>query len=413
MGNRYLLVVWILLCSSVAWSQPVPPELSVRAAVERALASHPLLDTAARRVDASVALQAQAGLAPNPRLVLQHENTRPGSYRHPFVHYRDTDQFAFLQQTLETGGKRGQRLDLAAASKQRVELERELLSQQIAARVAVAYWTALGAARVHAILVESAENLQRVVEYHEIRVREGAIAEADLLRVRVEAQRLNVDINHAFLAAERARIHLFREMGQSEFPSVKFADTVEAALSETVTADESTALAERRELRLARAAMEQARAQQSLQSALAMPNVDVLFGYKRTAGFNTMVGGVQWDLPLRNRNQGNIAAAGAEYRVAESSLAAAEALVKAEFAAALSAYTLHRRDIVTFLEPLQKQADETYRIADAAYREGGADLLRLLDAQRVRIEARLAYIQGLTEVRQAHAELQAAMGVRP
>jgi cobalt-zinc-cadmium efflux system outer membrane protein len=126
-----------------------------------------------------------------------------------------------------------------------------------------------------------------------------------------------------------------------------------------------------------------------------------------------MVGGVQWDLPFRNRNQGNIAVAGAEIRLAESNLAAAEALVRAEFEAALSAYTLHRRDVVTFLEPLQRQATETYRIAEAAYREGGADLLRLLDAQRVGIESRIAYIQGLTEVREAQAELQAAMGVQP
>ena len=388
-------------------------ELSVRQAVERALASHPLLDSAAHRVEVAGAFKTQAGLALNPRLVLQHENTRLGSESHPFVHYRDTDQFAYLQQTLEVRGKRDKRVAVAESSRLRVDLERNLLRQQIAARVSVAYWTALGASRLHALLVESAANLQRVVEYHEIRVKEGALAEADLLRVRVEAQRLNVDISHSFLAAERARIHLFREMGQREFPPVRFTDTVESALTETTLADLAQALAQRIEIQIARSQADQARAQQTLQSSLATPNVDVLLGLKRTAGFNTIVGGVQWDLPFRNRNQGNIALASAEIRLAESNLAASEALVRAELEAALSAYTLHRRDVVTFLEPLQRQATETYRIAEAAYREGGADLLRLLDAQRVGIESRIAYIQGLTEVREAQAELQAAMGVQP
>lgn len=388
-------------------------ELSLQQAVNRALASHPALETAGHRVEAAEGFKVQAGLPLNPRLVLQHENTRLGSSSQPFVHYRDTDQFAYLQQTLEVAGKRGKRVGVADASLRRIDFERDLLRQHLAGRVAVAYWTALGASRLHALLVESATNLQRVVEYHEIRVKEGALAEADLLRVRVELQRLNVDINHAYLAAERARIQLFREMGQREFPRVRFTDSVEAALDQLIPGDLNEALAQRVEVKLARAQTEQARAQHVFQSSLATPNVDVLFGLKRTGGYNTMVGGVQWDLPVRNRNQGNIAAAAAEIRVAESNLAATEALVRAEVEAAMSAYQLHRRDVVTFLEPLQRQANETFRIAEAAYREGGADLLRLLDAQRVGIESRIAYIQGLTEVREAGASLQAAMGVLP
>lgn len=409
-----LLLVAVVLFFS--WTSPASAQdldLSVRQAVERALASHPLLDSAARRIEVSEAFRTQASLAPNPRFILQHENARPGSVRNPYVHYRDSDQFAYLQQTLETSGKRGLRTALAETGIQRAGVERELTRQLIAARVGVAYWTALGARRLHALLVETAQNLQRVVEYHEVRVKEGAMAEADLLRVRLEVQRLNVSINHALLASERARIHLFREMGQREFPPVRYTDTVEDALSAALNAELATALANRVELKLARQQADQARAQQSLQTALAKPNVDLVFGYKRTAGFNTVIGGVQWDLPFRNRNQGSIAAASAEIRVAEANLAAAEALVGAEFAAAHSAYQLHRNDVTTFLEPLQRQAEETYRIAEAAYREGGADLLRLLDAQRVRIESRIAYIEGLTEVREAEAELRAAMGVLP
>lgn len=388
-------------------------ELSLRQAVERALATHPLLNVAANRIEMAEGLKTQAGLGLNPRLVLQHENARPGTQAHPYVVFQESDQFAYLQQTFEIAGKRPKRVALADSNLQRIELERGLQRQTIVARVAAAYWTALGASRLHALLVESAANLHRVVEYHEIRVREGAAAEADLLRVRVEAQRLNVDINHALLAAERARIHLFREMGQVSFPPVRFTDTVESALSESIAPDVAAALAQRAEIKVAQAQVAQARAHQVVQNSLATPNVDLLFGLKRTGGLNTMVGGVQWDLPFRNRNQGNIAATVAEIRLAESNLAATEALVRAEVESAQAAYQLHRRDVVTFLEPLQREAGETFRIADAAYREGGADLLRLLDAQRVGIESRIAYIQGLTEVRQAGAELQASMGVQP
>lgn len=411
--GRLLLLVLFYFAGHLPARAAEELSLSFREAIERAMASHPALDAAARRLEGSEAARTQANLSPNPRLMLQHENTRMGSNRQPFVHYRDTDQFAFLQQTFETSGKRGFRTALADTVIQRSVLERDLARQQIAGRVAQAYWAALGAARLHALVAESAGNLGKVVEYHEARVKEGAMAEADLMRVRLEVQRLNVAINQALLAAHRARIQLLREMGALEFPAVRFTDTVDEARQPAMAAELATALANRVELKIARQQSDQARAQQSLQTALARPNVDLLFGYKRTAGFNTMIGGVQWDLPLRNRNQGAIAAAGAEIRLGEANLAAADALVRAEFASAVAAYDLRRGAVTAFLEPLERQANETYRIAEAAYREGGTDLLRLLDAQRIRIESRIAYIQGLIEVRQAEAELQSAMGVLP
>jgi outer membrane protein TolC len=64
-----------------------------------------------------------------------------------------------------------------------------------------------------------------------------------------------------------------------------------------------------------------------------------------------------------------------------------------------------------FLKGMRTKADEAARIAEAAYREGGADLLRLLDAQRLRIETQLMYFRALTEFRQSIAALEAALGV--
>jgi outer membrane protein TolC len=59
------------------------------------------------------------------------------------------------------------------------------------------------------------------------------------------------------------------------------------------------------------------------------------------------------------------------------------------------------------------RAEETYAIAQAAYREGGTDLLRLLDAQRVRIEAQISYARALTDLRLSIANAAIATGVEP
>jgi outer membrane protein TolC len=62
---------------------------------------------------------------------------------------------------------------------------------------------------------------------------------------------------------------------------------------------------------------------------------------------------------------------------------------------------------------MRSRADQTRRIAEAVYREGASDLLRLLDAERVRLQAETLYIRALTDYRQASINLQIALGLLP
>jgi cobalt-zinc-cadmium efflux system outer membrane protein len=178
-------------------------------------------------------------------------------------------------------------------------------------------------------------------------------------------------------------------------------------------ADAAMALEKRPEVQLARARLEQARRALRLAEANARPNYDALLGYKRTAGFDTVIAGVQVDLPFMNRNQGNIETAAAEIKAAEAALAATEAIVKAEVEAAQAEYEMRRQQVRDFLGRIRAEAVETSKIAQAAYRLGGADLLRLLDAERVRIEIDQLNYRAMMEYRQSIAVLEFALGVRP
>lgn len=384
--------------------------LTLEEAVASALKQHPLLQASQERVAVAEGQRRQAELRLNPRLVLQSENTRPQS---GFSYSQDTDNFAYLQQTFETAHKRDLRVAAAGAGVERVRLERELLSQQIASRVKQAYWMAVGAKRAEDLLRENQSTFGRIIDYHVIRVKEGAMAEADLIRVRLEGERLAASLNTAMLEAERARIHLQREMGLVAFPAVQLTGTLDATATPREPADSAVAMERRLEMKLARQGVMQAQANRSVQEAAVRPNVEVLFGYKRTSGYNTMLGGVQVDLPFVNRNQGNIAATSAEVRFAEATVAATAALIRAEVEAANREYEMRRRQVGESLLVMLRQAEETARIAEAAYREGGADLLRLLDAQRLRIETQLFYSRALAEFRQSIVALETAMGVAP
>jgi cobalt-zinc-cadmium efflux system outer membrane protein len=385
--------------------------LSLDQALAEALSKHPAIAAAAARIDSARGLARQAGLAPNPKLILQHENARPygGTSQ---IFWRDTDSFAYLQQTFETAGRRTRRVAAARAGIARAEAYRELERQQIAARVRSAYWSAAGATAVLELLGESRTNFQRIIEYHEARVKEGAMAEVDLLRVKLEGDRLDVALNTARLASEKSMIQLLREMGRVEFDPVALSDRIQAERP-AVSADAAKAVSDRAEVRVARAEVETVRLTAGIQQAAATPNVDALLGYKRTLGFSSIIGGVQFDLPFRNRNEGNIEAALSETRAAEANAAATEAVVRAEVASAQREVEIRARQIRSTLEPMLAQARRASDIARAAYREGGADLLRLLDAERIRLETEQVHLQTLAEYRQSLAALESAMGVLP
>lgn len=398
----------LLICATLTAQE----RLTLEEAAAKAVESHPLLAEGQRRIEAAQGQQRQAGLRYNPKLVLQAENIRvPGST--PFVYGRETDNFAYLQQTFETAGKRGRRVELASQGLRGAELELSVLRRQVARSVVLAYWAAAGSQRMHELLEASSRNFQQVVEYHEIRVKEGAMAESDLLRVRVEAGRIALAANNAKLEAARARIELFRVMGQTAFPEVIFSDPLELKEDRGLIADAAAALEKRPEVLLARARLEQARRALSLAQANARPNYDALFGYKRSSGFDTVVAGLQVDLPFLNRNQGNIETAAAEIRAAEANVAATEAIVRAEVEAAQAEYGVRRQQVREFLGQIRTQAAETAQIAQSAYRLGGADLLRLLDAERLRIEIDQLNYRAMMEYRQSIAALEFALGVRP
>jgi outer membrane protein, heavy metal efflux system len=63
--------------------------------------------------------------------------------------------------------------------------------------------------------------------------------------------------------------------------------------------------------------------------------------------------------------------------------------------------------------PLRDQAVEISDISRAAYREGGLDLLRLLDAERLRVDAQISLVRALNEFHRSVTALERAEGVQP
>lgn len=385
--------------------------LSQEDAINQALQSRASLKAEAERVSTAEGLKKQAGIRPNPEFQFQNENLRPGQ-----TYGRDVDTLAMINQPLDILGKRRQRLAFASEGVHRTQAEYELVRWQVVQRVKLAYWSARGAQEVRDVLKTTVENFQKIIDYHAAQLSAGAIAEQDLLRVRLEGERLKISTNLATIEADRARNELLKEMGRADFAAVTLTEPLELASSMTPSGVEQ-ALGQRIEIKVAHAAVEQSKANAKLQDIMARPDLNVTYGYKRTqlpdtaAGVNTAIVSLRVTLPATDKNQGNRIAAEAEVRRQQQMLAAAEAEVRADYYSALQEYESRRAELLNTLQPFREHAASLSGIAAAAYAEGGTDLLRLLDAERARLDAELAWTRGLVDYRQSIVRLEAAEGV--
>jgi len=410
-SGKTIFLQWVVLIGLSARLCDAQVRLSQEEAVRTALQSRASLKAEAERISAAEGLKKQAGLRPNPEFQFQNENLRPGQ-----TYGRDVDTLALINQPLDILGKRKQRVAFAGQGVARTQAEYQLARWQVAQRVKLAYWSARGSQEIRDVLKTTIDNFQKIIDYHSAQLSAGAIAEQDLLRVRLEGERLKISADLAAIEANRARIELLKEMGQTDFAEVVLTEPL--ALDSPVTpVGIEQALAQRVEIKVAQAALEQSRANVRLQDISARPDLNVTYGYKRTqlpdtaAGVNTAIVSLRVTLPTSDKNQGNRIAAEAEVRRQQQLLAATEAEIRADYFSALQDYESRRAEFLNALEPFRVHAASISEIAAAAYAEGGTDLLRLLDAERARLDAELAWARGMVEYRQSIVRLEAAEGV--
>src|SRR5260370_4336728 len=109
-------------------------------------------------------------------------------------------------------GKRSKRVELAKQATEIARLASETLRRQIAGDVLEAYWRAESASRALELYSESAKYFQQVIDYHQARFKEGKLAEVDLMRVRLEGERVRAAAAEAQLETDRAMLALSREL---------------------------------------------------------------------------------------------------------------------------------------------------------------------------------------------------------
>ena len=126
--------------------------------------------------------------------------------------------------------------------------------------------------------------------------------------------------------------------------------------------------------------------------------------------FHYFGAGVSITLPVRNRNQGNIAAAEADARGAERRLEFAELIVRQEVSAAFAQYEGARRSLDIYERGVRDVARRNLDVVRQTYGLGRTSLLDVVAEQRRYVDIENGYTDVLKQVYDAVVEIQRSVG---
>ena len=364
----------------------------------------------------------QAGLRPNPTL-----STEFGSPR--FLGGEAESNFSVgISQTFETGGKRTRRTAVAELELNKVRAEVIALERQLSVSIRNAYSAVIANARQLDVLdglIKADDELVRVIE---ARLKEGDVAPLDVNLVKVEADRLKIQAIQAKADLETQLLQLKNLTGFDVLEDIRIAPQADRPPRLDLGVSELTEIAfrERSDLTAARLGEQLGSARVDLAKANATPNIAGSIGYSRNKqiidlppviGGNTinrdneLKFGLTVDLPVFNRNQGEIASAAAEKTQATREREFLETTIKRDVAISYRKYRAASETLVLYSTQIMPRAEANLKSVRAAYGFGDFSVFDVVSEQRRLTENVTGYNQALSDYYSALAELEAAIGI--
>jgi len=258
------------------------------------------------------------------------------------------------------------------------------------------------------------DSFQHTVDISMSEYKAGAISEGDYLKIKLQLLQFQTDVSSAQLALVQALADLRQFLGYDAVPENYdvVGDLAYTPLHLNRQDLELMALQHRPDLLAAHQGVTSADSQYKLAKANGKRDLTTAFTYTHVAGLNSAGFTASIEIPVWDRNQGEVARTNYAIGGAQQSEKAAEDQV---FTDVVTAYEgLHTADQVAGLyeSGYLKQAQDSRDISEYAYKRGAASLLDFLDAERSYRATELAYRQALANYMMSVEQVREAVGVR-
>jgi cobalt-zinc-cadmium efflux system outer membrane protein len=258
------------------------------------------------------------------------------------------------------------------------------------------------------------DSFQKTVDISEARYKAGDMSEGDFLKIQLQLLQFQTDLSTAVLAKVEAIAALRQLVGFESVPDMFDVDgrldyqPVHAGLEDL----RALAMRSRPDLLAAQQGVNAARSQELLAEANGKRDLGASFNYSHLGATNTGAVFFNMQLPIFDRNQGEIART--RYGITQSQQMASEAAEQVMSDVVDAYQALRTSDEIVqlyrggYVDAAQKSRD----ISEYAYKKGAASLLDFLDAERTYRANQLAYRQALASYMTALEQTRQAVGTR-
>ncbi|HWY57661.1 MAG TPA: TolC family protein [Terriglobales bacterium] len=385
-------------------------------AIDLALAHNHSIKATRTLILQNQAQEITANLRPNPTLGADSQFV-------PFFSPQDfsgenlneTQQFDIgIGYLFERGHKRQRRLQAARDQTAVTRAQISDAERTLAFNVGQQFVSVLLAESTLQFALQDLKGFQQTVDISEIQLKAGYIGEGDYLKIKLQLLQFQTDVSSARLAKAQALVGLREFLGYNAVPADfdVIGDLAYQPLKANLEDLQTKAMRERPDFRAAELGITAAQSQILLAKANAKVDVNGTYDFTHVSGENTASIFVNFELPIFNRNQGEIARTGYALTQAQEQQQAASDTVLSDVSNAYEAVRSNDEVVQLYTSGYLKQAQDSRDISEYAYKRGAASLLDFLDAERSYRSVQLAYRQALASYMTALEQLKQAVGTR-
>jgi cobalt-zinc-cadmium efflux system outer membrane protein len=363
--------------------------------------SNPTMRQAEAEIRAANARKQQAGLYPNPTVGYTADEIRGGSVG-------GGKQGFFMEQTIVTGGKLRLSRSVFGSEANIAAIEAEEQRIRVSSAVKMAFLRVLAAQELLDARRDLAKIAQDAAETQTRLENTGQADESEVLESEIEAQRMRMAAHMQENTLREEWRSLTAVVGRPDMPVATVAGDLDKNwpdLNEEQAVD--TIAGHSPAVRIAEATATRAQALLARASREAVPDLQLRAGMEYN---NELLGSVPfakgWEgiaqvgvqLPIFNRNQGEVAAARADIERAQQEKLRIALTLRERAASAVDQYANARLMAVEYRDAMLPRAKKAYALRVEKYGQMLASYPRVLEAQRRLYELQVEYIAALENV---------------
>jgi cobalt-zinc-cadmium efflux system outer membrane protein len=402
---------------SAAGGQQGPPtvKIDLEQAVQLALEHNHTLKAARTTIQQSQAEEITAAIRPNPAFIYDDlfVPITPGEFT--AANFNNITEFDVgASYTIERGHKRQARVRAARDTTLVTRSQVTDTDRGLTFNVAQQFINVLLAKSNLEFAQADLASFQQTVDVSEARYKAGNISENDFLRIKLQLLTFQTDVSSAQLALTQALASLRQLIGYDALPANYDVegDLAYSALPLNKEDLLAIALKLRPDLRAAEQGVTAAESQHLLAKANGKRNLTTSLLYTHVSALNSTSFSLNTDIPVFDRNQGEIARTRYAVTQSQETKTATEETVMTDVTNAYEGLKTNEQVLQLYQSGYLKSAQDSRDISEYAYTRGAASLLDFLDAQRSYRATQLAYRQALANYMLSLEQLREAVGKR-